>query len=166
MPDDEKTQDAPSHLGILLSWDAEEFEYYEKNKDWYWSVGIVSIGFFILAIILENWLFALLAVLGGFTVAMHGSKKPREIRFSITSRGILANDVLYPYDSLQHFWINYDPPRHKSLYLISKKLAQTQLNIPLGQADPNEVREQLLKFLDEREIEESLFDAIARFLRF
>lgn len=163
MTDEEKIQD---RFSSLFSWEAEEYEHYEKNKDWYWSVGIVTIGFFVLAIILENWLFAIISFVGGFAVAVHGSKKPKIVEFSITTRGIKADKILYPYDSLGHFWIHYDPPNHRELYLISKKMIQTQITIPLGKADPNEIREHLLKFLEEKEIEESLFDTIARFFRF
>ena len=166
MDENKQIPQAHDHFSVLMSWEAEEFERYEKNKDWYWSVGIVSIGFFILALILENWLFAILVVLGGFTIAMYGSKNPKIIQFSITSRGIKADQVLYPFESLKYFWINYDPPHIRELYVVSKKVIQTQINIPLGAADPNEVREHLVKFLEEKEIEESLFDTIARFFRF
>ncbi|MDP3784660.1 MAG: hypothetical protein Q8R12_01115, partial [bacterium] len=74
--------------------------------------------------------------------------------------------ALYPYDDLKSFWLNYDPPHVKELYVISKKVLLPQLSIPLGQTDPNQIREHLLKFLEEREIQESLADAIARFFRF
>ena len=167
MTDEEKTQAEPRRdFASLLSWETEEFEHREKNKDWYWSVGIVTVGFFALAIILENYLFAILVVMGGFTVAMYGSKKPKVVRFAITSRGIMTGDVLYPYDNIEYFWIHYDPPHVRSLYLVSKKMLQTQIIIPLGHTDPNEVRECLIKFAEEKEIEESLFDTIARFFRF
>jgi len=166
MPEEEKTQDQPYNFLTLLEWEAEEYEKHEKNKDWFWAVGIVTVGFFILAIILKNYLFALLSLIAGFAVATYGSRDPKTISFAITSRGVKANDVLYPYDMLRYFWINYDPPHVRELYLISKKMVQTQITIPLGQVDPNAVREHLLKFLEEKEIEESLFDTIARFFRF
>ncbi|HBT81136.1 hypothetical protein A2757_02440 [Candidatus Giovannonibacteria bacterium RIFCSPHIGHO2_01_FULL_48_47] len=151
---------------VLMSWEAPEHELREKTPDWYWAVGIIAFGFLILAILLKNFLFAILVLLGGFTVAMYGVKQPKIVNFAITSRGIKVEDKLYPYDNLQFFWINYDPPHVRELYLISKKTFQPQISIPLGQADPNEVREHLIKFLEEKEIEESLFDTIARFFRF
>ncbi|OGF83334.1 hypothetical protein A3B18_00035 [Candidatus Giovannonibacteria bacterium RIFCSPLOWO2_01_FULL_46_13] len=166
MPEEEKTQVQSDHFLTLLSWEAPEYEYYEKNKDWYWSVGIVTIGFFILAIILKNWLFSIMVLISGFAVAMYGSKKPKIVQFSITSRGIKADKILYPFDNLKYFWINYDPPHIRELYLVSKKTLTTQISIPLGHIDPNEIREHLIKFIEEKEIEESLFDTIARFFRF
>ncbi len=78
----------------------------------------------------------------------------------------MAEKTLYPYDNLKYFWINYDPPHIRELYLVSKKTFQPQITIPLGFTDPNIVREHLVKFLEEKEIEEPLFDTIARFFRF
>ena len=150
----------------LLSWEAEEYAHHDKGKDWFWSVGIVSIGFFALALILQNYLFAIMILIGGFAVALHGSKKPKTVHFAIISRGVAVDNTLYPYDNLKYFWINYDPPHIRDLYLISSKTFQLQITIPLGNADPNEIREHLIKFLEEKEIEESLFDSIARFFRF
>ena len=150
----------------LVKWQTPEFEYHEKSSDWYWAVGIITVGFFALAIILKNFLFALMILLAGFTFAMYGAKKPKTVSFALTSRGIKIENVLYPYDDLKSFWLNYDPPRVKELYIISKKVLLPQLSIPLGQANPNEIREHLLKFLEEKEIQESFADVIARFFRF
>jgi hypothetical protein len=162
VPDDsEKTR-----FLTLMAWEAEEYEYKEKSPDWYWAVGIITLGFFVTAIILKNFLFALLALIGGFTFAMYGAARPKSVSFAITSRGIKIGDKLYPYDNLKSFWINYDPPHIREIYIISKKFFVPQINIPLGKIDPNEVREHLLKFLEEKEIPESLFDSIARFFRF
>lgn len=150
----------------LLSWETEEYTHHQKNKDWYWAVGIVTFGFLALAIILQNYLFAIMVLIGGFVISLYGAKKPRVIKFAITSRGIMADKILYPYDNLKYFWLNYDPPHIRALYLISKKTFQPQITIPIGHADPNQIREHLIKFLEEKEIEEPLFDTIARFFKF
>lgn len=163
MPEEEKPK---QNFLVLTSWEAEEYPYHEKTPDWYWAVGIVTLGFFIVAVILKNLLFALLILVGGFTFAMYGARRPKTVSFAITSRGVKIANTLYPYDALQSFWLNYDPPQVKELYIISKKVLLPQLSIPLGRADPNEIREHLLKFLEEREIQESLMDTIARFFRF
>ncbi|MBI2024181.1 hypothetical protein HYT00_02240 [Candidatus Giovannonibacteria bacterium] len=165
MPE-EKNNGPQEHFLTLISWEAEEYTHYEKPKDWYWALGIVAIGFLGLAVIMENILFAILVILGGFAVGIYGSRKPKVMTFAITSRGIKADRTLYPYDNLKHFWINYDPPHIRELYIISKKTIQPQITIPLGNTDPNNVREHLIKILEEKEIHESLFDTIARFLRF
>lgn len=150
----------------LVEWEAEEYEHHEKPKEWYWAVGIVALGFLVLAVILKNFLFAILVILAWFTLIMYAARRPKTLHFAVTSRGIKVADWIYPYQNLEHFWINYDPPHVRQLYLISKKTFSPLISIPLGHADPNEIREHLLKFLEEKEIEESLFDVIARFFRF
>jgi hypothetical protein len=168
-PENNKTPEetpSTSQFLTLLDWQTEEYEQQEKSSDWYWAIGIIALGFFVLAIILKNILFALLVILAGFSLAMFGAKKPRVVSFAITSRGLKIENKLYPYDELKSFWINYNPPHVKELYFISKKIFVPQISIPIGTADPNEVREHLLKFLEEREIHESFADVIARFFKF
>lgn len=168
MPEEEKNPEAEKigRFLTLLSWEAEEYEHHEKTREWHLAVGIIALGFLILALILKNFLFAILVIIAGFSVMLYGERKPKRVSFAITSRGIKTDNKLYPYDNLEYFWINYDPPHIRELCLISKKLFVPQISIPLGQTDPNQVREHLLKFLEEKEIEESIFDAIARFFRF
>lgn len=156
----------PSQFLVLVSWEAPEYEYREKSGDWYWAVGIVTVGFLALALILKNFLFAIIVAIAGFTLAVYGARPPRVIPFAITSRGVKIGNVLYPYETLKSFWINYDPPHIREIYLISKKFLMPQISLPLAGTDPNEVREHLLKFLEEKEIQESLSDTIARFFRF
>ena len=150
----------------LVEWSAPEYEHHEKTSDWYWAVGIIAIGFLAIAFILKNFLFGILVLVGGFAFALFGAKKPKLISFSVTSRGLKIEKRLFPFDSLDHFWIHYDPPHKKELYIISKKLFVPQISIPLGFADPNEIREHLLKFVEEKEIEEPFSQAIAKFLKF
>ncbi|MBI2609827.1 hypothetical protein HYW53_01465 [Candidatus Giovannonibacteria bacterium] len=167
MPEDHAEEKSPPSAFLTLSaWEAPEFEYHEKRSDWYWAVGIVTIAFFAVAIILQNFLFAILILLAGLSFSMYGAKRPRVISFAITSRGLKIGKVLYPFDNLKSFWLNYDPPHVKELYIISKKVFMPQISIPLGNANPNQIREHLLKFLEEKEIHEPLSETIARFFRF
>ena len=150
----------------LVSWEASEYEHFEKSSDWYWAVGIIACGFFIVAIILKNFLFAIISILGGFGLALYGSREPKIVSFAITSRGLKIDNNLFTYDTLKSFWLNYDPPHVKELYVISKKAMLPQITIPLGKADPNEIREHLIKFIEEKHTDEPLSHIIARFLRF
>ena len=161
-------QTFPQQRGFpsIMEWEAREYEYQPKSPDWYWAVGIIGFGFFFVALALKNFLFAILVVLGTFTLAMYGARRPKTARIAITARGIQVAKTLYPYDHLSYFWVNYDPPHVRELYLVSKKFFVPHISIPLGGADPNEIREHLLKFLEEKEIEEPFRDVIARLLKF
>ena len=161
----ETEEKAPLAFGSLIEWEAEEYEHQQKTADWYWALGIIAFGFLFTAILLKNFLFAILVLLGSFTLAMFGARRPKTIHAAITARGIQVGATLYPYNNLSHFWINYDPPNVRELYLVSQKTFVPHISIPLGKADPNEIREHLLKFLNEEEIEEPIYEVIARFLR-
>ena len=97
---------------------------------------------------------------------MYGAKKPQIVNFSIKANGIQINKTLYTYDSIKSFWVYYDPPYKKELSIQSEKIFMPYIKIPLGDMDPNKVREALLKFKKEKEHQESLMDVVSEYLRF
>lgn len=149
-----------------LSWQAPEYVYIKKSPDWYWAVGIMSIGFFVVAVIFQNFLFGAFMLLGGFTVALYGARPPRIVTFTLSVEGIRIENRVYPYESLKSFWIFYRPPDIKELSIESQKMIMPQIKIPLGEANPAEVRAYLQQFMPERQQEESLIDTAMRFLKF
>ena len=149
-----------------VSWSAPEYEYSPKSKEWYWTVGIISAALAFAALLLKNFLFASFILLAGFTAALFSAKKPRVIKFVIGAKGIQIADRLYPYDSLKSFWIRYDPPEKKELEILTKKIFVAKMSLPLGDADPNEVRRILMSSLKEEETKESLIDIFAKYIGF
>ncbi len=151
---------------VLYEWSASEYMHHEKTADWFFAAGIIAFGFLVLAIILKNALFVILLIVATFSIFILGNRPPRLVVFAITSRGFKIDNRLFPFSTLDHFWLNYDPPQTKELYIVSQKMLMPQITIPLGHTDPNEIREHLAKFLEEKEIEEPMSHIIARFLRF
>jgi hypothetical protein len=105
-------------------------------------------------------------LLAGFAVALYASRKPRKIWFSLNPRGVQIADRIYPYENLDSFWIHYDPPFKKNLTLTPKKLFMPRISLPFEDTDPNAIREYLLKFLKEKQHEESATETLMRLLRF
>ena len=149
-----------------IVWQAPEYQFREKGNDWYWALGILTVGLFATSIVLHNFLFAIIIAIGGFAVAIYSSKRPDLVKFAVSHRGVKVKDILYPYDNLKSFWIEYDPPYRKELIIESKKVMMPYIVIQLGGADPIRVRENLLKFLREMRHEESLITTLARVLKF
>lgn len=149
-----------------ISWSAEEYEHSRKSNEWYWSLGVITLALATAALLLKNILFASFIVLAGFTAALYGVKKPKVVKFTIGARGAQIDDKIYPYENLKSFWIKYDPPQKKELEIISKKLFMPRLILPLGDADPNEIRAILIRALKEEETKDSLSDIIAERLGF
>jgi hypothetical protein len=159
-------EDEKEELPLSLNWEAPEYEYIEKSPDWFWAVAIIAAGFIFLAYFFRNIILGVLIFLMAFVVMLYGARKPRLAKFLIDWRGITINSRFYPYENLKSFWIHYDPPHHKELVFISKKLFMPLISIPLAEADPNKIREILIKYLEERHQELSFIDVLAKFFRF
>jgi hypothetical protein len=150
----------------LIKWEAEEYDYIPKSNNWFWSVGIITIGIAMASIFLNNILFAVLVVLGGVTIILYGARRPRKVVFSIIPRGVQIENRLFPFENLKSFWIHYEPPYKKLLTIEPKKLLMPVISVPLGDINPNTIREHLLKFLKEERREESFIQTIIRLIGF
>lgn len=151
---------------IKLAWTCLEYDYRPKTPDWFWFVASGALLVVIIAILMRNFLFAVLVIIAAFVVAVLGTKKPQKINFAISARGVEIEKQIYPYKELESFWINYNPPEKKELAIKSKKKFVGLIKIPLDNTDPNLVRKKLARVLKEEELEESLIETIADRLRF
>lgn len=163
----------PAHLRaaapqeMLLSWEAPEFIKYAKDaKTWTRGVLLFFGAIAVVFLVSKNILGALLMAICGFTLALYAVKEPRVMAFGISARGLCIGEKIHPFETLQSFWIFYDPPEVKELSIQTKNFFGTYLKVPLGSMNPIEVRKTLLTFLPEIEQKESNFDVIARRLRF
>ncbi|TSC78445.1 MAG: Uncharacterized protein G01um101429_776 [Parcubacteria group bacterium Gr01-1014_29] len=153
-------------LPATISWQAPEYTQYKRSPDWYWSVGILTIGIFITALVFHNILFAIFILLAGFTIALYGARPARVVTFTLLGEGIRIQDRVYPYEMLKSFWIFYHPPNIKEISVESHKFIMPHIKIPLGDTNPVTVRAYLQQFMPERPQEESLIDITARYLGF
>jgi len=149
-----------------VKWTALEFEHYQKSKSWFLVLGLIAIGLFVWALWTRNVLFALLIGLSYFSLSVYALKKPRNVSLTISPRGIRVNKTLYDFDSIRSFWIFYEPPHTRELSLRSRKTFVPYIKIPLGEQNPVEVRDFLIKYLPEKKHVESLIDNLAKSLRF
>ncbi len=149
-----------------LEWTTPEFEYYKKSKNWFIVTGIIAGILFLIAIFTKNLLFGLLIGISCFLIITYSSKKPSNVKLSISPKGVKINSVLYEFENLRSFWIFYDPPQIKELSLRSKKTVMPYIKVPLGNENPVEIRRILIKYLPERKHKESAIDNLARNLKF
>ncbi|OHA51513.1 MAG: hypothetical protein A2W59_00795 [Candidatus Terrybacteria bacterium RIFCSPHIGHO2_02_41_19] len=154
------------NLPSKIKWSAPEYEFHEKIPEWYWVLGIITAAMVLAAVVLRNFLFAVFAVLAGFSVGLYGARRPRLVSHEINPGGVLTRNKNLNYEDISHFWVNYDPPTKKELILESKKTFSAHTVILLGNADPEQIRRYLLQYLKEKKIEESLVAVIARALKF
>ena len=163
--DEYEEQQAPYEQGMVrgsrheIVWEAPEYIYQRKSRDWYWKMGIVAFGIAAAAYILHNILFGILIIIASFTVALFGAKQPETLRISISSKGVRVNNQLYPFSELDAFCI-LDRIIEPKILLQSKGLLHSLVSIPLGKADPDEIHEMLSQYLREEEMDESFTQRI------
>jgi hypothetical protein len=139
----------------LISWDAPEHLYREKNNDWYWAVGIITITAVVLAFIFNNIIFGIFILVSAFSLVIHATKKPRIIHYEINDRGVVVNNTLYPFLTLESFWIDAHE-RPGKILIKSHKTFMPFITIHIEEVDPEEVRDILLNYISETEHHEPL----------
>ncbi len=149
----------------FISWDALEHIHIEKNNDWYWSVGIITITAAALAFILNNFFFGIFIIVGSCALVVHASKRPRMMHCEINDRGVVINDILYPFLSLESFWIDAHQ-RPAKIIIKSHKMLMPFITIYIDEVDPEEVREILLNYIAETEHIEPLSQKLLEVLGF
>ncbi|MCI5050791.1 MAG: hypothetical protein MRY57_00580 [Candidatus Pacebacteria bacterium] len=146
---------------IAFAWSTPEYEFKQKRKDWYWIVGAVAVGLIILAIILQNYLFAFLIAIAAFLMITLAAKEPLSLPIEISEHGIQVYKETYTYDSLFNFWITYDKNNEPILLLLTDRRISPIISLTIDEdIDVMELREYLLNFIDEQEMKESLTDRI------
>ena len=158
------TPDEKGGTEALLSWSAKQFETVPKTRSWY-------IGFFVVIALLlayglfsDNFLLGIIAILIALMYYLFEKREVQEFNFSITPEGVLAQDRVYEFSSLESFWIFFEPQGRKELSLKSTKNLIPYIHIPLGNADPAEIRDTMMKFLPEIEHKESMADSLTQMM--
>lgn len=140
-----------------LSWNAPEYEDIVRSSDWFWSLWIISVALSITSVIFKNVLLGILILLIAFAVTLFGHRKPRIIKFRADQKGVYIEDTLYPYSTLESFWIeDVIGPRSKLILKSQKKLISF-IVVPIEDRTQDELRYILSGYLKEEEHQESLF---------
>ena len=153
----------PQKFGkILASWSVSE-----RSLAWYIAAGVLGFALFVWAIFTFNYLFALIIVLFSAIVYLRATSDPNIVKFLITTKGVRIGRREYQYKDIDRFWIIYDPPDVKKLYLAFKRSLAPRVMVPLKNQNPVKIREILLDFLFEvlEKEDEPMSEVIGRFAK-
>jgi hypothetical protein len=159
----------PEDIGdVHLEWDFPEYENQQVNRTWYIVGAIILAGLILYSVLTANFLFAIILLLAVFVIIFQFFQVPREINVRIGEDGVIVDKKFYPYKDLKNFWIVYDPPAYKYLYLEFKSDIRGTYPVPLVDENPLKIREYLLNYVDEDiEKEEAGFDeAFSKLIKF
>ncbi len=157
----------PYQGNTLTEWTFQEYEQRPRSKGWFLGLGIVAGFFLVIALWTANFLFALLIILFALILFLHYNKEPITIRFAITDVGVILGEQFFPFKDLTKFWIIYDPPEVKKLYIQKKAAITPVMIIPLTDVNPIYVRDILLNYLKEdlEPEDESFSEYLGRLLK-
>ncbi len=99
-------------------------------------------------------------VFSSFTIRI-----PQNIEYEINQRGIIINNDLHPYTTLEAFWIELRFTEPK-IILKSKKALLPYLIIPIHEDDIDEIFAVLNEFLEEKELAEPASHKVMEYLGF
>lgn len=149
---------------ILHSWQAPEFEIYEKSGRWY-IIAALFIGIMVVyALFSDSPIMAIVFILIGIVGYIYSQRNPNVVTFTITSKGISAKKEMYLYENIFSFWIFYEPTQAKVISLHTKASMLPFVHIPLGDEDPVMIREMLLENIPEIKQDPNLIDTIEKIL--
>ncbi len=149
---------------VLFEWDIVEYRRYRRGVWWYIFLILLSVGLVIFGLFTQNFLFSFIVILFGIILFLQAHQEPLKLPFAITDLGIVLGNRFYGYAEFESFYIIYQPPHVKTLYIATKNLIRPVLRIPLEDMDPLDIRHVLKEFLDEdlTKDEEPFTDAFVR----
>lgn len=149
-----------------ISWQTIEYLHTEKTSDWYWMVAIITISIALVAIILNNLIFALLIIVSSFTLTLFASRKPEIVNIELSNAGVSVGKNHYPYKELDSFWIETREPNYRIL-LKSKKVFMPFIVIFIEEeVSPEEIHVHLSRYLPEEEHTEPLLEKLLIYFGF
>ena len=149
-----------------ISWRALEYKRKEKTADWYWAVILISLAMVVTSFILHNALFAILIIISTVILMSFSMTAPKTVSISINQKGIIVDKEMYPFATLDAFWVESMYGEDQKILLKSKKLIMPLIAIPLEEHHHLDVREFLLNYLPEVEMHEPLSQKIMEKLGF
>ncbi|PIW67649.1 hypothetical protein COW09_02175 [bacterium (Candidatus Moisslbacteria) CG12_big_fil_rev_8_21_14_0_65_36_11] len=155
------------HGKELISWEFWEREERKKTAGLYAAIIFIFLSLAIVSAFTKNFLFLIFLILF-FVVLMIEWNRPREKKkMEIFEGGVMVAQKFYEWEDLENFWIIYQPPKIKKLYLNPKGALNLEFSLSLENEDPIKVRNVLKQFLAEdlERKDETLFDLVKRWLK-
>ncbi len=150
---------------VSLSWEAPEYHHYERSNDWFWAVGLITISVAALAFIYDNALFGILIILSAIILIAYVRREPEMVQYELNQRGVMINNDLHPYLTLESFWMETRSGEPK-LILKSKRSVLPYITIPVHDESADDVADFLREFIEEKEMREPTSHKVMEYLGF
>ncbi len=144
-------------VSSFVEWETLDRPVKERGSEWFISVAIIAFAIAVASVILANYIFAILVIVGTASLLLHSIKIPKQITVRIFDKGVLLDRMLYPFDGLVGFYIN---EHENKLLLKTNKAFLPIIAIAIENMGAEEIRKVLSKNIIEEEIEESFWEKL------
>lgn len=158
---------------LPIIWEEYHYVHVEKDKDWKWSVGIVSTTLAILAFMLGSLTFGFLIIISTLVLLIYAFRPPHLVRFEIHQNGLRIDQEKWDMHDLKAFWIEDKREFHTHSRILFRTdtfwspLLILPLPLSVDQKDLHDIREELLKAnIPEEKLNESLFQKLLEYFGF
>ncbi len=155
------------HGKAVFEWTVPKYARHHRSKLWYVVAIVIGAVLLLTALRSGNFLFAVIIVMFAVIMVLNSLQEPEEMRVAFTERGLVWGEHYHPYIDIRVFWIVYQPPQIKNIYIEFKSITKPRLLVPLGEQDPVAIREFLKKVVreDTTRNDEPLSDYLGRVLK-
>lgn len=150
-----------------FSWIAPEYLQHPKSAKWWVVAGLIWVVSIILEALSGNWTMLAATVLFGLVYwYIHEHHPPRHTKINLSELGVKIGHSQIPYAEIESFWIIFDPPFSRRLFLRLKESILPDLIIELETQNPQQITAFLEQYLSERVgVKENFTDLILRALK-
>lgn len=154
--------DADSGENILLKWQGVEFTKENRSFGWYFALVLISFILIIVSILIKNYFFIIVVIVGVFALITLLNKEPRKIDIVVSNKGIKVNKDFFPYKHFVSFGIN----ENKELHLRVHGVLRFPVILPISADVSNvQIKSAISQHLPEEEIKDSMLDNLSKTLR-
>lgn len=139
-----------------IEWSTPEYSHKERDNDWYWTIGIITIIAFGVVIWMHNYIFAIFIILSGISLIMITMRKPEDVSFIIETKGLTLGRDLYSWKKIKSFNIIKKEKEHYNKLLIeTNKHFLPIYTIHIPKENTESIKNELLKVIERKELNES-----------
>ncbi len=142
-----------------VAWEAPEFRYREKGKDWYVSVAIIFVCLIVAVSLFDffNFIFLTLLSVACLSFMIMAAKKPSIIAYEVNNRGIRIGEEKISFRDLDSYYIDREDPFGTQMLIMRKERFSPLLVMPLPEEYIDEVEYLIENEIEEKELQEPIF---------
>lgn len=138
----------------------------KRTRNWYIGMAVFFSAIVAINIVIKLYMSAIVTVLLAILVLTTATRKNKKFKVRFLALGLEVMDNFFPWSEFEKFWILYEPPALKKLYLKRRNRVISEVIIELGDENPLKIRDLLLPLLaEDKSKEESKIDLVTRTLK-